>query len=239
VKDKAMIRQIIFNCAERAALKARNWMIRDRLARAGVPGARKVFSFTSYDELYRLYLLARGCPQGTNALEIGSYLGKSSCFILAGLQGGTLTCVDTWQNETMPEGERSTYDEFLKNVGGARARLRIVRKRSNELTSADISGPYSLIFLDGDHSYAATKGDFEQVTGWLAPGGIIAFHDSTNFEGVSRSIGEALVTGRWQMIGLIGSLIYMRRAEWPRREWLDASKETLYLEAKPHDADAS
>jgi hypothetical protein len=42
------------------------------------------------------------------ALEIGSHVGSSALFICAGMagRGGHLYCVDTWANDTMPDGPK-------------------------------------------------------------------------------------------------------------------------------------
>lgn len=34
-----------------------------------------------------------------------------------------------------------------------------------------------LLFIDGDHSYDGVKADFERYSGFVRPGGVIAFHD--------------------------------------------------------------
>jgi hypothetical protein len=39
-----------------------------------------------------------------------------------------------------------------------------------------------LLFIDGDHSYAGVKLDFEDYKGFVRPGGLIAFHDINDSE---------------------------------------------------------
>ena len=67
--------------------------------------------------LYRLGL--KQLP-GSVFVEIGSYLGSSSCFLAAAaseIRGGTkVHCVDTWKNEGMTEGQRDTWSEFQTNT---------------------------------------------------------------------------------------------------------------------------
>lgn len=198
--------------------------VRRHLEKAGVANAGSIFTFTNQRELRALYKLAAACPYGTVALEIGSYLGASSCYLAAGLArvNGSLICVDTWQNETMPEGERDTFAEFQKNTNGAKHRIATIRKRSEEITDDEIRSPLNLVFIDGDHSYAGVKKDFECVQKWLAEDGIIAFHDFShpNFEGVSRVIGEALASGRWMITGQVDTLVWIKRSKWDTPAWL-------------------
>jgi predicted O-methyltransferase YrrM len=201
-----------------------SFLLQRYLKEAGIANADAISTFTNKRELGALYNLAAACPQGALALEIGSYLGASSCYLAAGLArvNGSLICVDTWQNETMPDGERDTFAEFQKNTNGAKDRIATLRKRSEEISDDEIRSPLNLVFIDGDHSYAGVKNDFECVQKWLAEDGIIAFHDFShpNFEGVSRVIGEALASGKWMITGQVDTLVWIKRAKWDTPAWL-------------------
>ena len=193
-----------------------------RLKKARLPLANSIPTWTVREELKALYDLAVACPPCAQAMEIGSYLGASTCYLAAGLsQGkGTLICVDTWQNETMPEGERDTFAEFHRNTKAVKSRIRLVRKRSEDLVDDDIDGSLNLIFLDGDHSYESTKRDFDYASKRISADGTIAFHDVLCFEGVSRVVGEALSSGEWVIKGQVRNLIWIGKAEWLERTYL-------------------
>jgi len=181
----------------------------------------KIFSYTTPEELRTLFILARSCPANSTALEIGSHLGASACYIGAGLNwiDGKLLCVDTWQNDTVPEGARDTFDEFKKNTSAINNLITPIRKRSENLTSTDILTMLHLVFIDGDHSYAAAKKDLEIITPWVVDGGIVALHDSIFFEGVSKTLGEALASGDWQLAGNIQNLTWLRKVSKNRTEF--------------------
>lgn len=195
-----------------------------RLKRANILGAEEIFTWTRPEELKMLYELALNCPQGGFALEIGSHLGASSCYIAAGLAqtGGQLFCVDTWNNEAMIEGEQDTFVQFKENTKGVEKLITPIRKWSNQLDERDIKQPLSLIFIDGDHRYDAVKHDFDLTQQWLAQDGIIVFHDFSNpdYEGVSRVVGEALASGEWVLLGKVDTLAWIRRAQWAQPFWL-------------------
>ncbi len=197
--------------------RASDLWVRSHLRQAGVPHAGHIRTHTTPRELRALFQIALESPAGGIGLEIGSYTGASTCYIAAGLalKGGQLFCVDTWNNETMPEGVRDTFAEFRRNTLGVKQFVTAVRKPSHELSVEDIQVPLRFAFLDGDHSYQAVKGDFEKVEPWLAEDGIIAFHDCLYYEGVSRVIGEALSGGAWRIAGQVGNLFWMRRADFP------------------------
>jgi predicted O-methyltransferase YrrM len=210
---QAKILRRLRNTAARGAESLNRRYRRRELADAALPGAPRVHTHMTGPELDSLYDLASEATATHRALEIGSYLGASSCRLAAALSmhGGHLYCVDTWANETMPEGERDTLAEFLRNTRGVAAAITTIRKRSDELTEGDVPLPVDLVFIDGDHSYDAVKGDVEKVRGWLTEGGTLAFHDAVFFEAVSRVVGEILATGEWQLAGKVDNLVWLRK----------------------------
>ena len=174
--------------------------------------ARDIPTHVSRAELNCLYQLAAGLAGAPTLLEIGSYLGASGRFLAAGMPAaGLLYCVDTWQNETMPEGPRETLPEFRRNIAPFANSITVVQKNSKDLSAEDIRLPLDLVFIDGDHSYGAVKRDFETVAPWLGDGKVLAFHDCTYFEGVSRVVGEAMAMGGWQIGGNVDSLVWLRK----------------------------
>lgn len=193
-----------------------SYVVSQELSHTGVGDAGKIFTYTSPRELRALYDLASFCSPRSKALEIGSHLGASSCYIAAGLNkvGGHLYCVDTWENQTMPEGGRDTFADFKKNTSGVSKYITPVRKNSFDLTRLDVPPELSFIFIDGDHSFQAVKRDFLTVQEWLSSGGVIAFHDCIAHEGVSRTIGEALASGCWQLGGQVDNLAWIRPVRW-------------------------
>ena len=145
-------------------------------------------------EKWTLFNSAQGLQAGAVAVEIGSYLGASSCYLAEGLRkrGGKLYCVDTWANDAMTEGARDTYGEFAANTGQYGAAIVPLRGRSVEIAH-DFHHPVDLLFVDGDHSYDAVRDD---LNAWLpkvrASGGLVMMHDSGWAQGVRRAISEFL-----------------------------------------------
>jgi predicted O-methyltransferase YrrM len=193
--------------------RVREWHIGRDLAACGLSNASKIHTFTHREELAALHNLAAQLPDGARVLEVGSYLGASTCYLAAGLRErkASIVCIDTWENQTMPDGVRDTFSEFKANTKGAAQLITTIRKRSDQVGVAELGAPYDLIFLDGDHSYAATKKDFQLAAQVLTPNGLLAFHDSRYFQGVSRVIGEAMSTGDWMLGGIIQNLAWLHR----------------------------
>jgi predicted O-methyltransferase YrrM len=210
-------RNYIQRQSQRLATKLDNQQWETRLKIAGVQNVGQIFTYTQVAELRALYEICSGLPEKAIALEIGSHLGASTCYITAGLKNinGHLLCVDTWNNETMPEGMQNTFAEFQKNTSGVSDLITPVRKLSSEIQDSDIMSPLDFVFIDGDHSYKGAKSDFEKIEPFMSEDGIIAFHDCClAFEGVVRTIGEALSSGKWILVDKVQSLTWIKRAKW-------------------------
>jgi predicted O-methyltransferase YrrM len=197
--------------SENLMANLQNVVISQELAKLGCSRANSISTHMTTRELNTLYALTQEFGESVKVLEIGSYLGASSCYIAAALapQGGHLFCVDTWENQTMPEGKRDTFSEFQENLGGLVNYITPIRKNSKDLTISDVDQPFNLVFLDGDHSYLGVKNDYEKTAPWIVGGGILAFHDCVAFEGVARTIGEALASGLWKFGGQVNNLLWL------------------------------
>ena len=173
-------------------------------------------TFTGRDELTQLFRLAFCVPADGCILEIGSYLGASARYLgtAATIQNRKLYCIDTWNNETMPDGIKDTLREFKRNVAGIESALVLVQKPSQRLDRSDIDDSVSLAFIDGDHSYEACRQDWRFVSTVMHSNGIVAFHDTSSFPGVSRVVGEILASGDWRLGGMCGTLTWIHRSTW-------------------------
>lgn len=145
-------------------------------------------------EMCRLYLLARGRK---GIVEIGSYTGASACCIGAALNetgDGKLVCIDTWNNDAMTEGNRDTWQEFQANTAAYRTHIVPVRGFSAHVVNQVAARLESidLLFIDGDHSYAGVKADWEAYQGFLRTGSVVVFHDWGWAEGVKTLIEEEI-----------------------------------------------
>ena len=157
----------------------------------------KIATHLSPDEKIALYRLSKELNSKPVAVEIGSYLGASSCFIASGVMrsGGLLCCIDTWQNETMPDGERDTYSEFYNNTFQYRDIIKPLRGRSDKVIDdfRKFNRSIDLLFIDGDHSYEGCKADWDLYSPFLRKGSIVVFHDTGWAEGVNQVIAESVI----------------------------------------------
>lgn len=174
--------------------KVKNLLWLTKYLRFIVVSNRQFFNiFTHLTKIERLllYKLSLSLPHQSTVVEIGSYLGASALFFASGIKerGGKLYCIDTWYNEGMAEGQRDTFEEFLKNIEPMRHFIIPLRGQSVDIAKT-FNERIDLLFIDGDHSYEGIKGDVESWLPKIKDDGIIIFHDYGWAEGVKRVVKE-------------------------------------------------
>ena len=169
----------------------------------GMAKEGRIFTHLTNEEKIILYTVSKKLRDGSVAVEIGSYLGASSCFISKGLnQTSKLYCIDTWGNHAMSYGdedtgdnnltEKDTYVEFRKNTEKYRSKIIELRGWSTEVIKEliDQEKKIDFLFIDGDHNYEGVKADWNLYSPLLTRGSLIAFHDTSWAEGVKKVIKE-------------------------------------------------
>lgn len=182
-----------------SAIKAYFYLISNNLIEES-----KIFTHLTNDEKAALNKISRNINVSNPiALEIGSYLGSSSCFIANGLKKikGTLYCIDTWQNNAMQEGSRDTFSEFLNNTKNYKKLIVQLQGWSHDVIEnfKNLNKTIDLLFIDGDHSYEGCKTDWLLYSFLLSKNAIAIFHDTGWAEGVQRVINE-MVTDKADLI---------------------------------------
>jgi len=154
--------------------------------------ADTIFTHLTISEKRKLFELASKVKNG-HIVEIGSYLGASSCFLAAGMNEHTkLICIDTWENDAMSEGKRDTKKEFDENTKLYKEKIVKVQGYSTNVVQDvfTITQTIDLLFIDGDHSYAGCKADWDLYSPYLKSGSCVVFHDIGWAKGVVKVIEE-------------------------------------------------
>src|SRR5579859_7240325 len=136
--------------------------------------------------------LARHAAGKKKLVEIGVWEGMTTMRLRAAMAADAeLLCVDPY-----PVGRLGFSTQRIiarRSVGKIRnGRVRWVRATGADAGRRyriDTEGPVDFIFIDGDHTYEALKGDWEAWSGWVAPDGIVALHDSRS--SAERQIDDA------------------------------------------------
>ena len=179
----------------------------------------KIFSHLTEHEKYALYTFAKKLPEHAVCVEIGSFLGSSSCFIAAGItENSKLYCIDTWGNHAMKyvetdidANERDTYDEFNSNTNKYKNKIVQLRGWSYDkiIDLKTQVNKIDFLFIDGDHNYEGVKKDWDLYNGLLENGSVVAFHDVEWAEGVNKVISENVVF-RAELIYKLPNLAFYR-----------------------------
>lgn len=158
----------------------------------GLAHAETIFTHTTKAE--RNLLLRLASEASGDALEIGSYLGASSCYIAHGLKSrnAQLSCVDTWQNDAMEEGKKDTFQMFQLNTRDYKNQIVMLRGKSADMAASNTK-KFGFVFFDGDHSYHGIKTDWDSWKSAIQPGATICFHDYGWADGVQRLVKEEII----------------------------------------------
>jgi hypothetical protein len=139
-----------------------------------------------------------------NALEIGTFNGRTTCNIAANMkQGGRLWTVDLPNPEfaSLPlqvQGHRDYLDDEKGFIGKVRklfhgneypAKIKQVWSDSAQIDPNDYP-KMDFIFVDGSHSYEYCKSDSELAFNMIADWGYILWHDYNGWPGVTQALNE-------------------------------------------------
>jgi hypothetical protein len=168
----------------------------------------------------------RSLLQESNArrdfLEIGSYSGDGSTSLFVEYIrkcGGSLHCVDLFQNQAFEERCRVLLDGIDS---------KILKGYSAELAEKN-TNTYQFMFIDGDHGYPRLLPNKKQsgvacdILAWnssLEVGGIIAFHDytgnattygSTKYLPIEYAVDSLCAPPFYECIGHVDRIIALRK----------------------------
>lgn len=124
-------------------------------------------------------------------VEVGAWLGKSTCFLAELLtelgKEVTFYAVDTWEGEHGDESQVSTvkaaggsiYPQFLDNMkkAGVGDFVRPLRMLSVAAAAQFADASIDFLFIDDDHTEASVRADLAAWFPKVKPGGVIAGHD--------------------------------------------------------------
>lgn len=162
----------------------------------------------------------RDCPDAGALVEVGSYCGKATT-VLASVVRAMRSSARVWAIDPH-DGFVGALDHGLERVPPTLGTLRqnitsknlspfveIVQARAQDVPWSE---PICLLLIDGLHDYPNVLRDFTHFETFMADGGLIAFHDySDYFPGVPAFVDELLGSGRFEPVAHVKSLIGLRK----------------------------
>ena len=167
-------------------------------------------------EVRFLALLAAEPTARGEILEIGSFKGKSTIILakamaLAGqarlVAVDPMTCPAITDPKLGPA--KSSWGDFQANLerAGVKNAVEFHQMYSHDLAK-DWHRKIRLLWIDGDHTYAGVKADFDMFSRHLANGAIVALHDMLRgFGGPDRVfLEEILASPHFGPVGICGAI---------------------------------
>lgn len=162
-------------------------------------------------------------------VEVGSFKGKSACYMASGATAGNgahVYAIDLWMiggqrgknggRVKQPYDKAETYRGFqeqIRSLGFGNA-ITPIMKHSLD-AAADWDKPIGLMFIDAEHNYDACLADIDAWSPHIVPGGWIALHDySGSFPGVIQAADERIRgSAEWSDIQTADTVIVARRSQ--------------------------
>jgi hypothetical protein len=145
-----------------------------------------------------LLKLASRVPSDQAIVELGSYRGKSTCYLATGARQGNgahVYAVDAWSEEvsawrsavlsTLPSPVYADFRAQLAKAGFSDQHITAVKMLSTMAGDHYEGPPVGLLYIDGDHSMRAAVADFRAWRKHLTDDAVIVFDDY----GVTKNIG--------------------------------------------------
>jgi predicted O-methyltransferase YrrM len=190
-------------------------------------------SMSALEEQAFLYRLATLTPPDATVIEIGSWIGHSTCIIGVALQGPNARCyaIDAFTGVTTLAHEVPYYKNFLNKVSSTLTQRelfdlhlahfhlqnKVVAIAADSadgaaLLPAGLPGA-DLLFIDGGHALDVVRKDIELYIPRVKSGGIVVFHDFSSECGVPTAVWEEIQRGRFvDLIGIYATLLAFRKA---------------------------
>jgi glycosyltransferase involved in cell wall biosynthesis/predicted O-methyltransferase YrrM len=180
-----------------------------------------------HQEGFGLYHWAKEGPGQGAIVEIGSLMGRSTCWLAAGTRfhrREKVVAVDHFRRSAEYQKGASHPVATIADTGSTpptfRANLQRlglqdwveVRVGSSAEVGAAWQGPIRLLFIDGDHSYEATAKDVATWSKHVVRDGIMAFHGADLSPGVTQFYREFVAANpSWKEFCRILSLRFIQR----------------------------
>lgn len=121
-----------------------------------------------------LFLLP-GLGNKARALEVGTYEGRAACHLMHAYPELQLDVVDYFV-DPYNEGFEARFDH---NMADYESRFRKLKGKSADILPSllNVGRRYDFIYIDGDHSYEATKPDLEICWQMLNVDGVLFLDD--------------------------------------------------------------
>ncbi len=160
-----------------------------------------------------LYVLARRAARVGNIVEIGSYKGRSTWYLVQGLRDAASRYRVISIDPHLDPVQRDAYFETIERYDlGDWVEPRV--GFSHEVVASFGDEPVGLLWIDGDHGYSSVRKDFDDWFPQLSPGGWYAMHDTVNAWYGPTRLARELLGHRADLtdVGVVWLTLFARKA---------------------------
>ncbi|TFG19805.1 MAG: class I SAM-dependent methyltransferase [Promethearchaeota archaeon] len=171
-----------------------------------------------------LYNYARKLPKNSTIVEIGAYLGRSTCFIAEGIKNKKINfySIDNFEYQFFIKNQYKPHykngyqyrNEFYKNVYRYRNKIKIIKGFSYNVVNDFQNEKIDMFWLDASHRYEACKRDIEDWLPLVNIDGYLIFHDYSENSGnicVKKAVDEKIREGKLKKIKRIDNLLITKK----------------------------
>jgi predicted O-methyltransferase YrrM len=191
-------------------------------------------SLSTSQEQALLYELSHGLPENGIVVEIGSWIGHSTCLLGTGLRGpkARLYAIDAFCALTADAQEKKSYLQFMskrfkgdptqrdvfdENIARYHLQEKVVpiSYPSDQAAEKLDLPPRSadLLFIDGGHTLDVVRRDIALYLPFVKPGGLVCFHDFGGCAEVTQAVWEEVTRGTFPTyVGHRDSLLVLKTA---------------------------
>lgn len=192
-------------------------------------------------EFRALAMLCAGAPKTGVTVEIGSFKGKSTVGLAAisaqyGL--GPVVSIDPHNapsvTDPMLGGKTSSFEDFQSALRQAGMQQQVeVHRAPSQQVAQHWNRPIRFLWIDGDHTLAGAKLDFDLFSPFLVDGAIVAIHDTLHeFEGPIRVFVEQMLrSDKFGPAGLLHTIGWAQYCPGQGSKW-SAQRERLARRAE-------
>ncbi|MFX1328184.1 MAG: class I SAM-dependent methyltransferase [Promethearchaeota archaeon] len=174
-----------------------------------------VEGFLKFYQAIELYNISKSLPEKSTIVEIGAYLGRSTCFLAEAIRNKKiqLYSIDTFENQAMSEGKRNTFNEYFGNIYRYKSIVNIVKGFSYNVIKNFQHLKINLLWVDADHSYEACKKDIEDWMPLVKKEGFLIFHDykKDRNSGVTKAVNEKINDLKLKQVKQVGQLMITKK----------------------------
>ncbi len=178
---------------------------------------------------YVLMQLAKDGMGAGEIVEVGSFLGLSTCWLALGTKAAgreKVTAVDHFHGSAEHQKgakaecdvlveQGTTFNQFVENLKSVEVADYVTSIKANSTEAAkDWNEPIRLLFLDGDHEYESVKADYEAWSDYVVPEGYVCFHDVDTWPGVTKFYYELLdANHQYKQVMAVHSLRIVKKSK--------------------------